>query len=166
MKLKISGTEHSFQFKGAYDHQIKLTLFPKAPLPAGHVVVLAFYQDQLLFTKHKKRGLEWPGGKVEPNEQPVEAAIRELYEETGGLTSEIYLVGQYEVSSPDTSFMKNVYVCHVQSIETHTGIDTEGAILLPIDVEPSVSKGFSALVLDPVFEHVLRSVVINPAPNS
>ena len=41
------------------------------------------YNNQLLFTNHQHRGIEFPGGKVEISEQSKEAVIRELYEETG-----------------------------------------------------------------------------------
>ncbi len=43
-----------------------------------------FYNDKLVFVWHEKLN-SWlpPGGHVEPNEAPHEAAIREIYEETG-----------------------------------------------------------------------------------
>ena len=34
------------------------------------------YNDQLLFTQHKIRGIEFPGGKVEKGETPSEAVLR------------------------------------------------------------------------------------------
>ena len=53
-----------------------------------HFCVSVFVYDQntkkFLLVKHKKMGI-WvqPGGHVELNEDPEEAAIREVYEETG-----------------------------------------------------------------------------------
>src|SRR5699024_8983481 len=49
---------------------------------ATHVLTIPIYTNKLLFTQHKKRGIEFPGGKVEVNETSQEAAIRELHEET------------------------------------------------------------------------------------
>lgn len=58
-----------------------------------HFCVSVYVYDEkerkVLLVKHKKMGL-WvqPGGHVEPNESMEEAAIREVYEETG-LTVEL-----------------------------------------------------------------------------
>lgn len=51
------------------------------------VLMIVLQKDHLLMIE-KKRGLNQkflnlPGGKVEPYEKPMEAAIRECYEETG-----------------------------------------------------------------------------------
>ena len=50
-------------------------------MPNGnHVLTIPVYNNQLLFTNHQHRGIEFPGGKVEISEQSKEAVIRELYE--------------------------------------------------------------------------------------
>lgn len=43
---------------------------------------------EFLMVKHKTRGWELPGGKIEPNEGPVHCALREFREETGHLVSQ------------------------------------------------------------------------------
>ncbi|MCO4753349.1 MAG: NUDIX domain-containing protein [Bacteriovoracaceae bacterium] len=47
--------------------------------------------------------LEFPGGKIEPQESPVQAAVRELKEETGveALIGELSLLKIYNHSYPD-----------------------------------------------------------------
>ena len=56
------------------------------PIPADTalVVVLDKTSKYVLLTREKNgSSVWWPGGKLEPNETPVAAAIRELEEETG-----------------------------------------------------------------------------------
>ena len=39
-------------------------------MPNGnHVLTIPVYNNQLLFTNHQHRGIEFPGGKVEISEQ-------------------------------------------------------------------------------------------------
>ena len=67
-------------------------------MPNGnHVLAIPVYNSQLLFTHHQQRGIEFPGGKVEINEQSKEAVIRELYEETGAIAKFIYYFAQYRI---------------------------------------------------------------------
>ena len=47
------------------------------------VVILDKTSKYVLLTREKNGSVWWPGGKLEPNETPVNAAIRELEEETG-----------------------------------------------------------------------------------
>ena len=42
---------------------------------------------EFLMVRHRERGWELPGGKIEPNEGPVHCALREFREETGHLLS-------------------------------------------------------------------------------
>jgi 8-oxo-dGTP diphosphatase len=162
MNWNLSGEERRYQFKGAYDHSIELTLYPNQVNQAGHVVILALYQNQFLFTKHKERGIEWPGGKIEDKETPLQAAIRELSEETGGQASSMWFVGQYKVFQENDNnafFVKNIYIAHVDSIAScHSGEDTYGPILLPYSINPTAEKGFSPLVTDDVFLRVRDSL--------
>ncbi len=62
-----------------------------------YVVVCSNYQGRWLFSRHKKRTTwETQGGHVEAGETPLEAARRELYEESGVTKADIYPVCDYK----------------------------------------------------------------------
>lgn len=162
MKLVLWGKEVQRTFIGAYQNSIHLVMFPRKTQEAQHVVALALYGDKLVFAKHKERGMEWPGGKVEKNETPLEAVIREIREETGGIARSAWLVGQYEViPALDKPFFKNIYVVEVAHLikEGYSGEDTWGPVLLDYDVDPDPKRGFSPLVCDGVFRFVRSQVL-------
>lgn len=62
------------------------------------VVIVAFDEDRLVLCRHKDRATwETPGGHIEPGESPLEAARRELFEETAILPRSLVAIGDYEV---------------------------------------------------------------------
>lgn len=55
-----------------------------------YVVVLSHYQGHILLSRHKDRATwETQGGHIEAGETPLQAARRELYEESGAVEFEI-----------------------------------------------------------------------------
>lgn len=55
-----------------------------------YVVILSRYNGHILLSRHKERTTwETQGGHIEPGETPLEAAKRELFEESGALDYEI-----------------------------------------------------------------------------
>lgn len=76
-----------------------------------YVVMIARYEQQWVFVRHAQRTtLEFVGGKVEVNESLLEAAKRELYEECGAKTYQIYPLGAYGVHQKASSYGMVYYV--------------------------------------------------------
>ena len=60
------------------------------------VVICSFYRGKWILSKHKKRNTwETQGGHIEAGETPANAAVRELFEESGVSDAEIYPVCDY-----------------------------------------------------------------------
>lgn len=51
---------------------------------------------EFLMVRHRDRGWELPGGRIEPNEGPVHCALREFREETGHLLAAPHFVVKLE----------------------------------------------------------------------
>ncbi|KMY30082.1 nucleoside triphosphatase [Lysinibacillus xylanilyticus] len=73
-----------------------------------HVLVLLKHENKWLCTIHKRRGVEVPGGKQEPGETLEQAAIREVFEETGVHVKKLRWFAEYAVHD-DILFCKTVF---------------------------------------------------------
>ncbi|NLL01235.1 MAG: NUDIX domain-containing protein [Clostridiales bacterium] len=63
------------------------------------VDIMALYKGKWIFCKHKDRDIwENPGGHIDEGETPLEAAKRELYEETGAINFDIEPLCDYYVN--------------------------------------------------------------------
>lgn len=89
----------------------------------GHVLL-----TQRFDPKNKNTHMRWqvPGGKIEENETPRQACIREAKEETG-LTVEIISESpiQLDQEYPDVCFHLNIFLAQVISGTINTDLDEE-----------------------------------------
>jgi 8-oxo-dGTP diphosphatase len=95
------------------------------------VHVLAFLDDQMLFTKHPKRGWDIPGGHVKKDETPITALEREVYEETYAKLTNLRVFGYIKITlfEKDLTQLKHqfpesyilLYIGHVGSLDPFVG---------------------------------------------
>jgi 8-oxo-dGTP pyrophosphatase MutT (NUDIX family) len=83
-----------------------------------------------------KVSLEFPGGVIDPGEDPKAASARELTEETGYIAEELTLIGEI---NPNPAFMSNTCYTYLarglhkkqdQDLDENEVIDVE---LVPVD---------------------------------
>lgn len=132
---------------------------------ARHVLIFAFWNGKLLFTRHRTRGIELPGGKVEPDESSLAAAVRETSEETGAILEGIERIGQYTINK---EMRKDIYVGRVlHSSMQPSGSDVLESILF--DEIPMHVKGnplFSRLLYDDTYPLALAEALRHPYATS
>lgn len=120
------------KFRDKDNRQVNLTFKKDNEVADGnHVLAIPTFENQLLFTKHNIRGIEFPGGKRERGESSAEAVTRELYEETGAKVKNIHYIAQYTIETNDqTDFVKDVYFIEVESIVSKNNyLETAGPVL-------------------------------------
>jgi 8-oxo-dGTP diphosphatase len=125
-----------------------------------HVLVICSFYGQWLLTKHKIRGLEFPGGKREKGETLEEAAKREVYEETGASLKTIEWIGDYKVTSEKQSFVKTIFYGEVESLEQKEDyFETEGPVLVRGDLlSMRMQDGYSFIMKDKVIEKAINEI--------
>ena len=77
-------------------------------------VVAAKYFDKWVYVRHHQRNtFEIPGGHIEDNETPDEAAGRELIEETGALDFNMVCVSTYSVTIDSETRFGKLYFAQI-----------------------------------------------------
>lgn len=149
------------KFTDFYKNQVTLSFadhpFSKEP---KHVLIICRYQNEWLLTRHKERGLEFPGGKVEAYENAEEGAVREVKEETGAIVEKLDYIGQYYVDGKREHVIKNVYFADIRElIDQPSYFETMGPVLishLPHDMK--INERYSFIMKDNVVRLAINHV--------
>lgn len=127
-------------------------------LEINHVLVVLKHEGKWLLTKHKVRGVEFPGGKVEKSETLVEAAIRETLEETGVLINDLEHIAKYVVYGA-VPFCKAVFTGSVVKIHSNYSLhETEGVVWMN-DVELDSFQDLSFHMKDEGMRAIRKRVI-------
>jgi 8-oxo-dGTP diphosphatase len=130
------------------------------PEEAKHVLVITQFGEDWLLTNHKKRGLEFPGGKMEQGETLEEAARREVYEETGAVLSKLIRLGEYRVEDPNETFVKAVFWGIVNHMENKPDyLETKGPSVIKGDIlNLRFGNEYSFIMKDEVIAECLNKI--------
>ena len=97
-------------------------IFPLNTLhPYKYVVVLSFVGERILLSRHRDRNTwETQGGHVEAGETPLDAARRELWEESGATEYDLAPLCDYRFPSRGPAEYSNgqVFVAHIRALGT------------------------------------------------
>lgn len=149
-----------YNFTDYYGNHVELSFDRVNEEEAKHVFVICRLNNEWLLTKHLHRGLEFPGGKVEIGEFPMDAAVREVMEETGGVVSRIEYLGQYRVAGREKNIVKNIYFANINNLdEKEHYFETAGPVLLD-EIPDSIKKDkkFSFMMRDNVLLYSMQEV--------
>ncbi|MTI58343.1 MAG: NUDIX domain-containing protein [Geosporobacter ferrireducens] len=81
------------------------------------VVIPARYKNKWIFVRHKNRETwEMPGGHIEAGECIIEAARRELFEESGAVEFEVEPLCDYSVSREDITTYGRLFISNVTKL--------------------------------------------------
>ncbi|QSO49167.1 NUDIX domain-containing protein [Alicyclobacillus mengziensis] len=92
------------------------------------VLVFPIFDGHVIWVRHPRRGWEVPGGKLEPGETPEDAAIREVFEESGAILENVEWVGEYHTSD---GLLKFIYFADVVDVKTRPEWSETTDVMVP-----------------------------------
>ncbi|WP_158217635.1 NUDIX domain-containing protein [Lottiidibacillus patelloidae] len=150
-----SFTDHS-------GYKVNITFNSAVFSEPSDVLIFPLYNEGIILTNHKERGIELPGGKIKNNESAIDAAVREVYEECGASLSSIQLIGQYSIPDFNASgLVKSIFVAKVSELNAiKQTTDTYGPVIfetLPTTAD-LMREDFSPYIKDEVYPLTINHI--------
>jgi 8-oxo-dGTP diphosphatase len=97
--------------------EVEVSVYNREPAELMYVVIAVRHNDGWLFVKHRRRGgYEMPAGHPDRGETSVEAAVRELTEETGARDFIMEPVTYYYVNSGSGRQYGRLFLAEVETL--------------------------------------------------
>jgi 8-oxo-dGTP diphosphatase len=104
-----------------------------------YVVMAASFRREWIFVRHRNRkSWEMPAGHIEPGESADQAAVRELYEEAGVVSSAMTHLCDYSVTAGGKTEFGRLYRASVGEMEEVTEYEI-AEILLSENLPPQLT---------------------------
>ena len=121
----------------------------RAPLRAFAALVFCWHEEHVLLCDIEDRGWCIPSGRVEPFEEPLEAARREAVEEAGAILRDIQYLGCYRVTERREVRWLDVFVAEVDSLcEISCPQESRGRQFVTPDQLPEIYYNWSPLIAE------------------
>jgi len=131
-------------------HDISSALEPELKF----VVITALYKGKWVCVRHRERSTwEFPGGHIEMGETPLEAAKRELFEETGATEFQIEEVCDYSVTSTRETNYGRLFFSRVSVIGELPESEIED-----VKVFDGLPENMTYEAIQPVLFHKVNSI--------
>jgi 8-oxo-dGTP diphosphatase len=124
-------------------------------------VITARFRGKWVLVRHRERStLEIPGGHIEENESPLEAASRELREETGAIEFTLGYVATYSVTTNGNSGYGRLFFAEVSEMGEPSDRFEIGEVVLVDSLPGNLTY---PLIQPALFERVLRYIQGRPS---
>lgn len=117
------------------------------------VLIIQFFNAGIIWVHNSKPRWELTGGKLEPGETIVQAAVRESYEESGAVVqaSAIVPLGYYVLPTGHTTAVVSAKVERLQAIPASSEIDDRQVWFKPV---PDAERSFHDDIYAQIFQHI------------